>query len=170
YHDLRKIKRERWNELKVKDVMTPKSDLITMKEDDRAKNAISLMNGKRIGRVFVVDEIGKLKGIITRTDILRAVQTQEMSLKSQGVIESVEGLKRTFVAEKGMYFVIEQELPSAQDLTAQFDTTKLKLVDAKFTESDGRKMKQFVFEVLETGFQTVILKPVARATTVGNPI
>ena len=170
YHDLRKTKKELWKEWKVIDVMTPESNLITMKEGDPAKNAISLMNGKRIGRVFVVDEMGKLKGIITRTDILKAVQMQEISLKSKGTVESLNGLKRTFVAEKGMYFVLEQELGSAQDLNASYDSTRLKLVDAKFIESAGKKMKQFVFEVLEPGLQTVIFEQVVSSTTMSKSI
>ena len=86
----------------------------------------------------------------------------------QGVTESFEGMRRTFVAEKGMFFVIEQELGSAVDLMAEFDHTKLRLADAKISESGGRRTKQFVFEILEAGVQTVFLKPIAASQPV-NP-
>ena len=167
-HDLRKIRKERWADIKVKEIMTPKVNLITLKEGDHANSAISLMNSKRIGRVFVVNELGKLTGIITRTDILRTVQMQEVSRQTQGVTESFEGMRRTFVAEKGMFFVIEQELGTSVDLMAEFDHAKLRLADAKISESAGRKTKQFVFEILESGVQTVFLKPIAASQPV-NP-
>ena len=159
-HDLRKVKREQWSMLKVRDIMTGKPDLVTMKETDQANNSISLMNNKRIGRVFVVDEFGKLKGIITRTDIIKTVQLQELSKQTPGSSETFEGLKRTFLAEKGMFFVIEQELGSARDLVAEFDSGRLKLADARITESNGKMVKQFVFEIHQSGLQTVLLKPV----------
>jgi Zn-dependent protease/CBS domain-containing protein len=154
-HDLRKVKRDLWQGSRVSDIMTGESALITLKPGDPAVNAIHLMNAKKIGRIFVVDERGALVGIITRTDILRTVRLEESTKTTTGSLS--EGLRRTFVAEKGMFFVIEQEVGQASDLFASFDPTKLRLADQRWTETNGKRSKQFVFEVLESGSHTVTL-------------
>ncbi len=56
---------------KVKDYMS--SPVITIREDEDILKAIRIMNERGIGRLVVVDEAGRLKGIITRTDILKYV-------------------------------------------------------------------------------------------------
>ncbi len=60
---------------RVEDYM--KRDVITVREDQDILDAIRLMQRYRIGRLVVVDVTGKLKGIITRTDILRFIAALE---------------------------------------------------------------------------------------------
>jgi len=52
-------------------VMTPK--VIKIEEDAFVLEVIHLMNEKKINRVPVVDRSGKLKGIVTRADIVKAI-------------------------------------------------------------------------------------------------
>ncbi len=60
---------------RVEDYM--KRDVITVREDQDILDAIRLMQRYRIGRLVVVDVTGRLKGIITRTDILRFIAALE---------------------------------------------------------------------------------------------
>lgn len=55
--------------LRVKDVM--KTDLILARRDDPLRNVGVMMSQKNIGQVPVVDEDGKLAGIITERDLAR---------------------------------------------------------------------------------------------------
>ncbi len=54
-----------------------KKDVVTVREDQDILEAIKLMQKYRIGRLVVVDVTGKLKGIVTRTDILRFISALE---------------------------------------------------------------------------------------------
>jgi len=58
----------------VQDVMTP--DPITITPDAPVPWAANLMLEKRINRLPVVDDKGKLIGIITRNDLLRALKLE----------------------------------------------------------------------------------------------
>lgn len=58
--------------MSVQDVMTPNPMTIT--PDTSIAQAATLMLDKRINRLPVVDATGKLVGIITRNDLLRALQ------------------------------------------------------------------------------------------------
>ncbi|MBS4534818.1 CBS domain-containing protein [Clostridium sp. D2Q-14] len=53
---------------KVKDLMS--TPAIKVEEDDEVRKVVNLMLDKRINRVPVIDEEGKIKGIIARSDIL----------------------------------------------------------------------------------------------------
>jgi len=57
-------------QLKVKDIMTP--DPMSISLLDTIQDAMLLIQGERIGALPVVDEDGKLKGIISIRDLLRA--------------------------------------------------------------------------------------------------
>lgn len=54
---------------KVRDVMTPKKDLITAREGIAKEDALALMNKNRIEKLPVVNENGFLKGLITLKDL-----------------------------------------------------------------------------------------------------
>jgi CBS-domain-containing membrane protein len=57
--------------LTVADVMTPA--LLALRESDTAMNAVRLMVREEVHRIVVLDEDGELCGIITPTDVLRAL-------------------------------------------------------------------------------------------------
>ncbi len=58
-------------EAKVKNVMTEK--VITINQDEDVSKAAKIMREKKINRLPVVDEEGKLVGIVTRADLLKAL-------------------------------------------------------------------------------------------------
>jgi CBS domain-containing protein len=78
--------------LQVQDVMNPK--LTTISAHASVGKAAELMLGKRINRLPVLDDAGQLIGIVTRTDLLKALQpesgntmTSSIPLKSSELID-----------------------------------------------------------------------------------
>lgn len=56
--------------IKIKDIMT--TEVVTVKPFDTIQDALLLIQQKRVGAFPVVDESGRLKGIISVRDLLRA--------------------------------------------------------------------------------------------------
>ena len=56
----------------VKNVMTPKSKLITVKEGATREEALALMHKHRLERVLVVNKAFELRGLITVKDVLKS--------------------------------------------------------------------------------------------------
>jgi len=54
----------------LRDVMSPK--LLTLSVEASCNEALELANANRIRRVVIVDNIGKLAGVVTQSDLLRA--------------------------------------------------------------------------------------------------
>ncbi len=73
--DIRKVNKERWKELQVKDVMTSSEKLIKSQPEEPVASAFIKLSNHNIGRLPVVKD-GKLVGIITRSDIIRAVRVK----------------------------------------------------------------------------------------------
>ena len=59
---------------KVKEAMTPQEKLITVKENISLERAKELLHRHRIEKLLVVDEDGKLKGLITVKDIMKKIK------------------------------------------------------------------------------------------------
>lgn len=55
----------------VRDIMTP--GLLTLRDSDLAMNAVRLMVREEVHRIIVLDDDGELAGIVTPTDVLRAM-------------------------------------------------------------------------------------------------
>ncbi|TDJ05646.1 MAG: IMP dehydrogenase [Deltaproteobacteria bacterium] len=70
--------------LKVKDIMTPKSKLITAKEEINMAEARQLLHRHRIEKLPVIDEEGKLKGLITIRDITKTIHFPKSNKDSLG--------------------------------------------------------------------------------------
>jgi CBS-domain-containing membrane protein len=60
----------------VGDAMTPA--LLAMQADEPAMDAVRLMVADGIHRVIVVDEKGKLAGIVTPMDVLKALASEQL--------------------------------------------------------------------------------------------
>ena len=60
---------------KVEEVMSKRA--VTVKEDTSWYDVVNLMKRHSINRIPVVDEKGKLKGIITRTDLLNHLAEED---------------------------------------------------------------------------------------------
>lgn len=71
--DVKKIPREKWQETRVSEAMTPCEKLKCASPDEPAVDALMKMSKYNIGRL-PVRENGKLAGIITRSDIMRAIR------------------------------------------------------------------------------------------------
>lgn len=57
---------------KTNEIMIPKEDLIIMSENRKANEALLQISRKRMGKVFVCDDNGKLIGVVSKTDIMNA--------------------------------------------------------------------------------------------------
>ena len=68
----------------VTSVMTPKNDLVTVKEGADPGEVRALLHEHRIEKVLVVDDAFKLKGLITVTDIDKAEQFPNACKDDQG--------------------------------------------------------------------------------------
>jgi Zn-dependent protease len=154
--DLRKARREAWRTTTVKEVMTPKDKLVTVGEEELAAKATGLMTEKRIGRVFVTNQEGKLSGIITRSDVMKVVQLKE-GLSGIGAASRAPG-KVYFTVEPEMNFVLEQPTEPGLDWKAEFSGDGIQLVkEAVSKTAQGHEMKQFVFHAGRIGEYSVRL-------------
>lgn len=59
-------------EVKVKEIMIPRGNLIIMDESRKAGEALTQISKRRMGKVFVCDNEGKLIGLVSKTDIMNA--------------------------------------------------------------------------------------------------
>jgi acetoin utilization protein AcuB len=74
------IREPRWDTATVADVM--KTDPITVPPETSISTAISTMLTRRINCLPVVDETGRLVGILTSTDLLRAFHVMQEKIES----------------------------------------------------------------------------------------
>jgi signal-transduction protein with cAMP-binding, CBS, and nucleotidyltransferase domain len=61
----------------VKEVMTP--NIVTINPTDKAKNAAISMRDKDVSSLIVLDDYGQPVGIVTESDLVREVCTQDAS-------------------------------------------------------------------------------------------
>ncbi len=71
--DVKKIPRERWGEVRVVDVMTSCEKLECIDSDEKAIDALMKMSKQAVGRI-PVQKNGKLVGIVSRSDVMKAIQ------------------------------------------------------------------------------------------------
>lgn len=57
---------------KTNKIMIPKADLIIMSENRKANEALLQISRKRMGKVFICNDDGKLIGVVSKTDIMNA--------------------------------------------------------------------------------------------------
>lgn len=70
------------NKTKIRDIM--QTGIIVIREDTIVENAALSIKENRISSVFVVDVEGKLLGILTRTDVFKALLDM-MQIKASGI-------------------------------------------------------------------------------------
>jgi len=155
--DLRKVKKSEWPTTRVGQIMIPREKLLTMKTSEPAVNALNLMSNNRIGRLFVVDDSGKLVGIITRSDIVRTIEFREGTFGSRSGGKSPQELQRTMSVQQGMFFVVEQPASPGADWTALFDREGVALVGERHRISGTQEVKEFTFQALKPGTHPVSL-------------
>jgi Zn-dependent protease/CBS domain-containing protein len=74
--DVRKVLREHWPATRVRDIMTPARELSVVSPDDSAASALAKLSQRDVEQLPVVDEAGRLAGLIRRRDILRWLELQ----------------------------------------------------------------------------------------------
>ena len=163
--DLRKVKRDYWNDRKIRDVMIGKKELVTIKESDRAQNVLLLMNKNRIGRIFVLDDsTGKLSGIITRSDVIKTLQIEEAIL---GHVSN-SALRHMISVDNGMLFELEVPLKSGEDWVTSYNTGEFTLVNEKVLQLTEGQTKQYTFQALQKGKFLVKFNQISPQTQITN--
>lgn len=71
-------------EQKVRDVMTPKSKLITAQKDIKVEQAKKLLHRNRIEKLPVIDQDGRLQGLITIRDIKKMIDYPQANKDALG--------------------------------------------------------------------------------------
>ncbi|HYB04552.1 MAG TPA: CBS domain-containing protein, partial [Nitrososphaerales archaeon] len=154
--DLRKVKKTKWNTDTVREIMTPKEKLVAVKESDPAELVVNLMSKNNIGRIFVLDDQnGKLEGLVTRSDIIKTIQTQETLLGrfgSAGRSSMQSEGQRLISVEKGMMFEIDCPVVPGADWAAEFNNQGISLISRRVVQlSRGTQTLQYTFEALQKG-------------------
>ena len=73
---------EQRRKMDVKNMMIPAKYLATMQPDTETEKALLEMVQKRVGKVFVCDENGKLLGVVSKTDIIEAAGERQKYLQT----------------------------------------------------------------------------------------
>jgi len=71
--DVKSVPKDRWEEVRCRDVMTPAEKLIFITPQQGASNALLLMSKYNVGRLIVLEN-GRLAGIISRSDLLKTIR------------------------------------------------------------------------------------------------
>jgi Zn-dependent protease/CBS domain-containing protein len=74
-HDVRSISRADWETVTVRQVMTPRDDLVTLAADEEAANALTKLQQFDVRQLPVVDN-GSLVGLLRRRDLIKWLQLQ----------------------------------------------------------------------------------------------
>jgi CBS domain-containing protein len=78
--DVRGINRDAWGKTRVRDIMTPYEELITVDADEEAAEALNKLSRRDVRQLPVI-EGENLVGLLRRRDIIRWLQLQsDMSL------------------------------------------------------------------------------------------
>jgi len=79
--DIQDLKSEKTSEIKIKDIMT--TEIKKVSPDEDIYHALRKLSEAKIGRLMVMDN-GKLVGIITRTDIMKAYRLNQLKNQQAG--------------------------------------------------------------------------------------
>lgn len=68
--DVRRVPKDRWEMVRVQDIMTPSEELTTLSEEDDANRALETLGKRQVDQLPVLKD-GTLVGLIRRKDIIR---------------------------------------------------------------------------------------------------
>jgi CBS domain-containing protein len=74
--DVRRVPREHWEAARVTDIMTRRANLATVAPEDGAGRALELLQEREIGQLPVIVEEHRPVGMLTRSGLLRAIDTR----------------------------------------------------------------------------------------------
>lgn len=69
FRDIDFLNKDQWSTISVRQVMTPVEELVTAKNDLRLKDAYSILQRSKKGKLPILDEDGNLVSLIARTDL-----------------------------------------------------------------------------------------------------
>ncbi len=130
--------------IKVKELMTPKDKLITVKPSITILEAVKIMNEKGVGSVLVVEN-DKLVGIFTERDVVRTV-ANEINLNER--LEKIMTRKPVIIEE-------EEYLSKASLLMSEKNVRHLPVVN-----KEGKLVGIISARDLATYFYTIIEREV----------
>ena len=166
-HDLRRFGREKWATIRVRDAMTPKDKLVTACAEDPAMTVLSSMQRGSIGRIFVMDG-DRVSGIITRSDVVKALELREGTLGISRGKAAIEG-KASMTAEIGMRFVLEQPVEENFTWRAEFSGDAVQLVGQDTVKSPtGEDLQRLTFQANKPGICVIRLQEVTGLTGTGG--
>jgi Zn-dependent protease len=74
--DMRKVSREQWPTMRVRDIMTATAELVVVMPEETAAAALAKLAQRDVEQLPVVDGDGRLLGMVRRHDILRWLELQ----------------------------------------------------------------------------------------------
>jgi acetoin utilization protein AcuB len=144
------VEKETYNQLKIKDIMTRNPFAIS--PTDTIQDALLLIQEKRVGAFPVVDEAGKLKGIISVRDLLRAF-TNVLGIGEPGTLLGIlveEGLGQM---KKIVDAITEENVSFGSILVARYwDENKRAVFPYLLTQNIARvkkKLKDLGYTLLD---------------------
>jgi Zn-dependent protease/predicted transcriptional regulator len=82
FKDAWRVPEHRRESVHTTDIMISKSNLIIIQENGTADDALKQMARKRMSRVFICDEQGRLLGLVSKTDIMNAASERKEYVKA----------------------------------------------------------------------------------------
>jgi CBS domain-containing protein len=73
--DVRKVPRENWDQVRVREIMTPEDQLVKVAESADASEAVTKLSQRDVRQIPVVRN-GNLVGVLRRQDFVRWMQLQ----------------------------------------------------------------------------------------------
>ena len=137
-------------EIKVKEIMT--ADPIVISSFYTIQDALLLIQREKVGAFPVVDEEGKLKGILSVRDLLRAF-INVLGIGQPGTLLGVLSENKMGNTKKIVDAITEENISFGSILVARYgDKEKRAVFPYLFTNTVGpikRKLEQLGFEILD---------------------
>lgn len=157
--DLRRFGKEKWATTRVDQAMTPSDKLAMVARDDPATDVLIMMQRRNVGRIFVADG-GELQGIITRSDLVKALELREGTMSLARGAAAFDS-RVSMTVEPGMNFVLEQPVDKGYVWRPEFSGSDVQLVGQELSKTpDGREKQQFTFQAAKVGTHIIRLHEV----------
>lgn len=143
-------KQEKYSGFKIKDIMTVEP--FTISPSDTIQDALLLIQEKRIGAFPVVDDTGKLKGIISVRDLLRAF-TNVLGIGEPGTLLCILAEEKVGQMKKIVDAITEEGISFGSILVARYwEEDKRAVFPYLLTQNISRvkkKLQEMGFTLLE---------------------
>lgn len=140
--------------MSIKDILSNKGHMIYSLPDSAIlRDAIGLLNDKNIGVVLIIDDAGKLAGILSERDIIRRSLMQESGFRDEPVTKSMTANVLTIASTATVDEVMEimsnskiRHMPvlDGDEITGLIsigDIVKRKIADA---ENEAAAMREYI--------------------------